>query len=274
VTWIAVDESGGTVRAWIMTGPDAQLLQGLSGSGLPDLIGPHLADGSVTTVLRSGGAAGIFGPVPSHPLGAGPVPVPYADSRAAVFAVPGLSQAAPTDFTQGEETAIAGFIGQHPDWDGVLCLPGRHSRWAQVSAGEVVSFRSFLTGELFAVLAAPLQQSDSTDAVFLDALGNAISHPERIAAALFSLRAQTVLGDPEAAEARTRLSGLLIGLELAATRPYWLGQNVALIVSGDFGARYDTALRAQGIHAKIADRTQMTLAGLRLAHEMLLARRD
>jgi hypothetical protein len=31
-----------------------------------------------------------------------------------------------------------------------LCLPGTHTKWVHLSAGEVVSFRTFMTGELFA----------------------------------------------------------------------------------------------------------------------------
>ena len=30
----------------------------------------------------------------------------------------------------------------------MICLPGATSVWAQISAGEVVSFQTFLTGEL------------------------------------------------------------------------------------------------------------------------------
>jgi hypothetical protein len=53
---------------------------------------------------------------------------------------------------RGEETQIAGFLAQNPGFDGVLCLPGTHTKWVHISAGEVVSFRSFMTGELFATV--------------------------------------------------------------------------------------------------------------------------
>ena len=75
--------------------------------------------------------------------------------------------------------------------------------------------------------------------------------------------------DQGAFAARARLSGLLIGSELAAARPYWLGQQVAIIGADDLSQAYATALAAQGVSATIADSTAMTLAGLRAAYVRL-----
>ena len=50
------------------------------------------------------------------------------------------------------EVVLAGFLAHVPDFDGVLCLPGTHTKWVHISAGEIVSFSSFMTGELFALL--------------------------------------------------------------------------------------------------------------------------
>ena len=51
---------------------------------------------------------------------------------------------------RGEETQVAGFLALNEGWDGTLCLPGSHTKWVAVSAGEVTGFRTFMTGELFA----------------------------------------------------------------------------------------------------------------------------
>ena len=48
-----------------------------------------------------------------------------------------------------------------------------------------------------------------------------------------------------APQARARLSGTLIGAELAAARPYWLGQKVAVIGAQAVSATYLRALRAR-----------------------------
>ena len=53
---------------------------------------------------------------------------------------------------RGEETQIAGFLSEFPGFDGVVCLPGTHTKWVHLSAGEIVSFRTFMTGELFGLL--------------------------------------------------------------------------------------------------------------------------
>jgi 2-dehydro-3-deoxygalactonokinase len=168
---------------------------------------------------------------------------------------------------RGEETQAAGALALHPGFDGVLCLPGTHSKWLQVSAGEVVSFQTFMTGELFALLSTQsvLRHSMAEgwdDAAFDAGLSEALSRPERIAARLFSLRAESLLHALPGAAARSRLSGLLIGIELAGSKPYWLGQAVKLVGAAKLSASYARALAAQGITAETFDATACTLAGL------------
>ena len=170
---------------------------------------------------------------------------------------------------RGEETQLAGALALHPGFDGVFCLPGTHSKWAQVSAGEVVSFQTFMTGELFALLSSQsvlrhsMGPAGEPDLPAFDAgLSDALSRPDRIAAQLFSLRAQSLLHALPSAAARSRLSGLLIGIELAGAKPYWLGQDVKLIGADALVANYTRALATQGITAQALDATDCTLAGL------------
>ena len=168
-----------------------------------------------------------------------------------------------------------GFVRKHPNFDGVICLPGTHTKWVHISAGEVVSFQTFMTGELFALLSTQsvLRHSVDTEAFdqdsFTTALGDVMSRPQVIAAQLFSLRAASLIGDQSAAQGRARLSGLLIGLELAGARPYWLGQNVAIIGADTLAKHYQSALLLQGVDAQLYDVTDMTLAGLAAAYEGL-----
>jgi 2-dehydro-3-deoxygalactonokinase len=60
----------------------------------------------------------------------------------------------------------------------------------------------------------------------------------------------------------------LIGLELAGARPYWLGQDVALIGAPKLSAIYAAALAAQGVTARVADGAAMTRAGLAAARAL------
>ncbi|MGL4310765.1 MAG: 2-dehydro-3-deoxygalactonokinase [Paracoccaceae bacterium] len=200
------------------------------------------------------------------------------DPRLRVRILSGLSQARPADVMRGEETQIAGFLSDRPDFDGVLCLPGTHTKWAHISAGEVVSFRTFMTGEMFALLSAQSVlrhglNGDGVDvAAFLEAVSDTMSRPETLAARLFGIRAEGLLAGLSPAAARGRLSGLLIGAELAAARPYWLGQPVAIIGSDAMSRAYLDALTAQGASAEIADAARLTLAGLAAAYRQLKGR--
>jgi 2-dehydro-3-deoxygalactonokinase len=197
--------------------------------------------------------------------------VKAADPRLDVRIVPGLKQESPADVMRGEETQIAGFLAQRPQFDGVLCLPGTHCKWVRVSAGEVVSFQTYMTGELFGLLAGQsvlrftVAGDGWEDGAFAEAVGAALSRPERALARLFSLRAEGLLRSLPAGVARARLSGTLIGTELAGARPYWLGQNVAIIGAEKLARAYAAALSAQGVSVERADAGKMTLAGLTAA---------
>jgi 2-dehydro-3-deoxygalactonokinase len=176
---------------------------------------------------------------------------------------------------RGEETQSAGFLALRPQFDGVLCLPGTHSKWARISAGEVVSFQTFMTGEMFGLLETRSVLRHGLggwdDAAFDAGVTDAISRPERLAAELFTIRAAGLIAGLSPAAARARLSGLLIGAELAAARPYWLGQAVAVIGADDLALAYRRALAAQGVAAKTEDANALTLVGLTQARAMARA---
>ncbi|MGI1661905.1 2-dehydro-3-deoxygalactonokinase [Palleronia sp. KMU-117] len=240
------------------------------------LIGPWLGSARMPVVAcgmvgsRQGWVEAPYATVPCRPLPGALVAAPVTDPRIDVRVVPGVRQLDPADVMRGEETQIAGFLATTPGFDGVICLPGTHSKWVQVSAGEIVSFRSFMTGELFELLstASVLRHTvgEGWDAeAFVQAVSDAMSRPEAIAARLFSIRAEALLKGLDPSVARARLSGALIGLELAGARPYWLGQDVALVGAPRLSAIYAAALGAQGVPTRAADGAAMTRAGLAAA---------
>jgi 2-dehydro-3-deoxygalactonokinase len=299
-TWIAVDWGTSNMRAWAMAGDvggDAAILaQGRSEKGmgklaphefeaaLLEVISPWLGEGPTLILAcgmvgaRQGWQEATYRAVPCTPTDPdGLTKVATQDKRLDVRIAPGLSQAKPADVMRGEETQLAGALALYPGFDGVFCLPGTHSKWAQVSAGEVVSFQTYMTGELFALLSTQsvLRHSLTTegwdDASFDEGLSEALSRPDRIAARLFSLRAEGLLHGLTAPQARARLSGLLIGIELAGAKPYWLGQEVKLIGAEKLAASYARALASQGLTAERLDDTACTLAGLSALHAKLKA---
>ena len=110
-----------------------------------------------------------------------------------------------------------------------------------------------MTGEMFALLSEAsvlrhgMQGGGWDEAAFDAGVSDALSRPERLGARLFSLRAEGLIAGLSPQAARARLSGLLIGTELAAARPYWLGQRVTLIGAEKLSAAYARALAAQGV---------------------------
>ena len=89
-------------------------------------------------------------------------------------------------------------------------------------------------------------------------------------ARLFRLRAADLLDGADASSARGTLSGLLLGAELAAARPYWLGQEIALIGAPKLNLVYANALKTQGVSASSFDSEPMTIAGLSAVHKELI----
>ncbi len=291
--WIAVDWGTSHLRAAAMRGVEV-LAQAQSADGMgtlaPEgfepallaLVGPWLADGAVIPVVacgmvgsRQGWVEAPYRAVPCTPLGPGAVRAPTRDPRLAVHVIPGLKQDRPADVMRGEETQIAGVLALRPGWDGVVCLPGTHSKWAHVSAGEVVSFQTFLTGELFALLSAQSVLRHSVagwdDAGFDEGLALSLERPERLGARLFAIRAEGLVAGLDPARARARLSGLLIGAELAAAKPYWLGQRVAVVGAPGLAGLYARALSGLSVPVETFAAEAATRAGLACARALIEA---
>ena len=289
--WIAVDWGTSNLRAWAMWGvtplAEAGSARGMGTlersefeGALLELVGDWLGTEPMTIVAcgmvgsRQGWAEAGYTAVPCTPLGANLTRPAVSDTRLSAHIIPGVKQTSPSDVMRGEETQIAGFLSREPEFDGILCLPGTHTKWAHISAGEIVSFRTFMTGELFALLSksSVLRHSVAAgwdDDAFAAAVTDTLSKPEAIAARLFEIRADDLLNAPEDGVLRARLSGYLVGLELAAARAYWLGQRVVLIGAERLSGHYQAALAAQGVSAEVVDAEACTLAGLYAAYVTL-----
>lgn len=292
LVWIAADWGSSHLRLWMMAG-NGDVLHRVSADchlddlapdqfepTLIDLVAGFLPQGRVTPVIACGMAGSKQGwaeapcaATPSEPpSAASAIRVDTKDQRLDVYILPGMKQNSPADLMRGQETQIAGFLAANPKFDGVLCLSGPHTRWAHISAGEVVSFRTFMTGELLALLASQsllchTTVSSAWDAdAFATAVEDAMSNPAILASKLFSIHAEASLFDQSNAISRAKLSGLLIGAELAAARPYWLGQEVVIIGENDLLTAYQTALEPLGMPVKTASAETMTLAGLSAAY--------
>ena len=232
---------------WRLCGHD-----GITGRALA-LDGPHiLAKATAETCDAALSALNGTGPVLRIGEGvAAALPAPLLPERPG-SGLPGLMQNTPADCLDGWVRLL--LIGLK-DHDGIACVTTPTlAHWVHLSAGEAVSCLSFLTPRL----ASALDAADSADA---GALADTLSRPERLAA---HLRAAQVSGAPAA------LTGHLLGAELAAARPYWLGQSVTLVGPAPATAPRASALVAQGVPVTQADPDSL----LAPAVAALAARRD
>ncbi len=193
------------------------------------------------------------------------------DQRISVSIIPGMMQKSPPDVMRGEETQIAGYLSKNPGFDGIICLPGTHTKWVHISAGEIVSFKTFMTGEIFlslsehSILKSSVQSDDLDSSSFLEAFEDIYSKPALLSSKLFGLRAADLLENTSTKLLKSKLSGYLIGSELAGAKSYWLGQNVIMIGNDELCILYQKALKKLGLNATIENTQNVTLYGLQQA---------
>ncbi len=288
--WIAADRGPSALRLTLMEGDvpldtreSAGGAAGLAAEGFEPAVialAGDWIDGAMQVIAcgTSGAWPGRtdapFRTVPCAPLGDAPIRAQTRDAHLDIRLVPGLRQLIPhADIMQGDETRVAGILRALPDFDGIVCLAGAHTRWARVSAAEIVGFRTVMTGEMFALLCdrSVLRHSLAGDGweerPFLEAVSDTLSRPETLTARLFELHAEDLLHGQDAATGRSVLSGLLIGAELSATKPWWLGQDIVITGSDTMTRAYAGALKSQGVTARILPAAEMTLAGLTAARD-------
>ncbi|WP_417260711.1 2-dehydro-3-deoxygalactonokinase [Celeribacter sp.] len=188
--------------------------------------------------------------------------------------LPGVKQLSPANVMRGEETQIAGLLHHHPDFSGTVCLPGTHTKWVRVKNQSILDFETCMTGEQFGLFSSKSVLSHSmlvdgwSDAAFEDAVNIALEEPETVPRLLFGIRANMLVSVQSAAEARARLSGLLIGQELSATRGFWENRNVTLIGAPELSKLYSQAFGLVGIAARALNTDEMTIAGLVSAYKI------
>lgn len=195
------------------------------------------------------------------------VDVPYLDCPADITAlaanlhwielgrtaiVPGLAfrDTKRPDVMRGEEVQLLGAIGAGSvPRDALLCQPGTHCKWASIVAGRVDSFRTAITGELFALLRRHSLFAEFLDGAVTDGgdfqAGLELSRSGPLLERLFSERAGVLLGVTDKAAVAARVSGLLIGCDVAAQR-LAKGNSVYLLADDALADLYAAAITAVG----------------------------
>ena len=293
---IAVDWGTSNLRAWRM-GPGGVVRDHVaSASGITRVaagdfpatlmatVGHWLRDGERQVLLcgmvgsRQGWVEAPYLPCPAGPeaIATALVVVPFngpAGEAVQVRLVPGLSSrdaSGTPEVMRGEETKLVGLM-EPLGGEGLVCMPGSHTKWARLAGGRIEGFATYFTGEAFAAL------RDGTILGRMMGRGNAeggeidpegfrrgvarSGDPGHLLHHLFGVRTLGLFGELSEAAAAGFLSGLLIGHEVRAALA---GEaEVRLVGDATLVGLYSSAIAACGGRAVTVD-LDAAAAGLAL----------
>ncbi|MEN3379610.1 MAG: 2-dehydro-3-deoxygalactonokinase [Hyphomicrobiales bacterium] len=181
------------------------------------------------------------------------------------------------DVMRGEETQILGALALSGSDGGLFLLPGTHSKWAEVSGGRIVSFRTFMTGEIFGALKdhtilGRLMRDGSRDAeAFARGVkeGAALGSAGALLNRMFATRTYGLMDRLPDTALSDYLSGLLIGAEIAeATRRSQ--SAVTIVASAALAQRYTDALKLLGHDGTLAPEDCVAAGHRRIARAAAL----
>jgi 2-dehydro-3-deoxygalactonokinase len=290
--YVAVDWGTSSFRLWLVGKDGSVIAERRSGEGMTTaartgfaaVLANHLAAIAAPAglpVLVCGMAGAKQGWVEAGYID---TPAALADIPAAAVRIPGVAadirilpglaqrDAASPDVMRGEETQLLGAAATLGDGDHLVCMPGTHSKWVRLSGGKVLGFSTFMTGELFEAIAkntilshaiAEAGAISGETPAFRAAVARMVANPALATSQLFSVRAGSLIAGLSPEDAKARLSGTLIGLEIAGALSLVAeGTPVSLVVSGALGALYSEALAAAGLSPSIIDADTAVRNGL------------
>lgn len=192
--------------------------------------------------------------------------IPVDGDRIALVAGLSVEHDGVPDVMRGEEVQIFGAVALTGRRDGLFVLPGTHNKWARLADGRVTGFRTFMTGEFYALLGTHSILSRTIDpqapldeAAFLRGVAQA-GNAEGLLHNAFGARTLSLFGRMDAAELASYLSGLLIGEELRTQSLHAKGE-VVLIGAPALTRRYELALQSSGVASRTLG-AEATWAGL------------
>lgn len=185
------------------------------------------------------------------------------------------------DIMRGEEIELMGLAAIHPEHNGLVALPGTHTKWAWIAEGKITDFFTSMSGEIFdrltgaGLLASIIQGEASDGAPFLAGVAQGRSRQLGLGTLLFGVRAAVIRGDLSRSDAASRIRGLLIGAEIADAATMYGApgrQPVPLIGNSALCRLYASALASAGIETVIVDAKTCCVAGFRAFHAACEAR--
>ena len=206
------------------------------------------------------------------------VPVPGQDRDIRIL--PDIAQRDPKapDVMRGEETQLLGALGVGAANDATVCMPGTHSKWVRVNGGVVERFATFMTGELFGavsretILSHAVAGADEVEDIdaFSSAVIAAFEWPAFAANLLFQVRSGQLLYGGKPSSAREKISGTLIGLELAAGLAGEIPKaGITLIASGRLQRLYRLAFETVSVPVRSIGAEDAVRRGLSMAAQSI-----
>ena len=207
--WIAVDWGTSSFRAYLVQNNKVSdtietkdgikfVKNHLFEQTLLSLIDRWLDDDEITEILASGMVGSKQGweeapyqQTPCNPKKLNYITPTLKDNRISLKIFSGLSQIHQPDVMRGEETQIAGFLNETPNFNGSICLPGTHSKWVEIRNNSIIKFKTFMTGELFEIISKNSVLIHSVEAEKIDkiellnSVDKIFQNPELFSNALF-----------------------------------------------------------------------------------------
>lgn len=157
------------------------------------------------------------------------------------------------DVMRGEETQV---WGADITPGGLCVLPGTHSKWAWVEAdGSIGRFCTYMTGELYglltkhSILGKLMIFGARSPSHFQTGVRIGLESPEQASHVIFSARTAGLMGTIPPEGLPDYLSGILIGLEIAAAMATHGSALTGITLLGDeeLCSRYESAFELLGI---------------------------
>ena len=168
------------------------------------------------------------------------------------------------DVMRGEESLVFGTGSE----DGIIVVPGTHSKWIRMDMGRIAGFQSFLTGEAYGLLrhhsVLRLLAEEPEDARGLERGFEAANRAGGPLHQVFEARTGVLDGTLKPAEVGPFLSGLLIATEIKDAHA--LAGSVAtvrLVADGALADNYRRAFELRSISTVTVAPEACLAAGLR-----------
>jgi 2-dehydro-3-deoxygalactonokinase len=286
---LAIDWGNSGMTAWLMDRSQRVLdaldhpvaLKDVSNAGYADLVATACApllDVRQDLPVILCGMVGARGMWVEAPYASSPARLPDLVRRAVRVTIsghpaailPGADFKGPQGFEvmRGEEVQILGAARMTGRQEGLVCIPGAHSKWARLESGALAEFETWITGELFQLLRQGIVGRLAEGDVFsLDAYRRGLERGRTgpVNRAAFSARSDVLAGALPATDVSSYISGLLIGSEVSGATPSGSVGSILLLAKGVLAHRYRAAFEHFGLDHQLVDAREAKRIGLALA---------